>query len=223
MDKYQKKINFLTKLKSSFGIDTRSDEIEMNLKNLKNKQERIQTDISISENKLSIIDTCLADIRKIYELSEEDIKNGKISKYSNELISEELSIERAKRQKFDISVITNMQILYQKKKELFVQEYINDIIKNLDYQDGNSKQILILLNDIMHNLQRIKINLEINNISDLEKAKNYLLSIRNSVKYKNEDGISINNELNREIVNIETSKEKYYADYAKELATKKRR
>lgn len=223
MDKYQKKINFLTKLKSSFGIDTRSDEIEMNLKNLKNKQERIQTDISISENKLSIIDTCLADIRKIYELSEEDIKNGKISKYSNELISEELSIERAKRQKFDISVITNMQILYQKKKELFVQEYINDIIKNLDYQDGNSKQILILLNDIMHNLQRIKINLEINNISDLEKVKNYLLSIRNSVKYKNEDGISINNELNREIVNIETSKEKYYADYAKELATKKRR
>lgn len=223
MDKYQKKINFLTKLKSSFGIDTRSDEIEMNLKNLKNKQERIQTDISISENKLSIIDTCLANIRKIYELSEEDIKNGKISKYSNELISEELSIERAKRQKFDISVITNMQILYQKKKELFVQEYINDIIKNLDYQDGNSKQILILLNDIMHNLQRIKINLEINNISDLEKVKNYLLSIRNSVKYKNEDGISINNELNREIVNIETSKEKYYADYAKELATKKRR
>ena len=31
MDKIQKKINFLTKLKMSFGIDTRSDEIEMDL------------------------------------------------------------------------------------------------------------------------------------------------------------------------------------------------
>ena len=45
MDKIQKKINFLTKLKMSFGIDTRSDEIEMDLKDLRKKQEKVQTDI----------------------------------------------------------------------------------------------------------------------------------------------------------------------------------
>ena len=223
MDKIQRKINFLTKLKMSFGIDTRSDEIEMDLKDLRKKQEQVQTDIEASRNKLSIIDSCITDINKMYELSEEDIQNGDAIKYSTELISYELSIERAKRQRVDISDITNMQLMYQKKKEQFIQEHINDIITNTNINEGNSNKILILLNSIKHNLQRLKVSLEIKDISDIEKIKKYLLSMRNPVKYKNDDSVIINNELNREIVNIETSKEKYYADYAKEQANKKRR
>lgn len=223
MDKFQREINFLTKLKMSLGIDTRSDEIEMDLKDLRTKQERIQTDIETSSNKLSKIDACINNINKIFELSEEDIQNGETVKYSSQLTSYELSIERAKRQKVDISVITNMQLMYQKKKEEFVNEYINDIISNTNIHNGNSNEILILLNDIKHNLQKLKINSEINNITDLEKVKNHLLSMKNPVKYKNDDSMSINNELNRQIVNIETSKEKYYADHAKEQVNKKRR
>ena len=116
-----------------------------------------------------------------------------------------------------------MQLMYQKKKEEFVNEYINDIISNTNIHNGNSNEILILLNDIKHNLQKLKINSEINNITDLEKIKKNLLSMRNPVKYKNDDSMSVNNELNRQIVNIETSKEKYYADYAKEQANKRRK
>ena len=223
MDRIQRKINFLTKLKMSLGIDTKSDEIEMDLKDLRSKQERNQIDIESSGNKLSIIDACITDIKKMYELSEEDIKNGEVIKYSTELTSYELSIERAKRQESDISVITNMQLIYQKKKEQFIQDYINDIITGANIYEGNSGQILILLNNIKHNFKRLKSNIEINDINDLEKLKKYLLSIRNPIKYKNDDSISINNELNREIVNIETSKEKYYADYAKEQVNKRRR
>lgn len=223
MDKFQREINFLTKLKMSLGIDTRSDEIEMDLKDLRTKQERIQSDIETSSNKLSKIDACINNINKIFELSEEDIQNGEAVKYSSQLTSYELSIERAKRQKVDISVITNMQLMYQKKKEEFVNEYINDIISNTNIHNGNSNEILILLNDIKHNLQKLKINSEINNITDLKKIKKNLLSMRNPVKYKNDDSMSVNNELNRQIVNIETSKEKYYADYAKEQANKRRK
>ena len=146
MDRIQRKINFLTKLKMSLGIDTKSDEIEMDLKDLRSKQERNQIDIESSGNKLSIIDACITDIKKIYELSEEDIKNGEVIKYSTELTSYELSIERAKRQESDISVITNMQLIYQKKKEQFIQDYINDIITGANIYEGNSGQILILLN-----------------------------------------------------------------------------
>ena len=223
MDKIQKKINFLTKLKMSFGIDTRSDEIEMDLKDLRKKQEKVQTDIETSRNKLSIIDLCITDINKIYELSEEDIQNGDAIKYSTELTSYELSIARSKRQQVDISVITNMQLTYQKKKEQFVQRHINDIIANTNIHEGNSNQILILLNKIKYNLERLKVSSEIKDALDLEKVKNHLLSMRNPVKYKNDDSMSINNELNSQIVNIETSKEKYYADYAKEQVNKRRR
>lgn len=223
MDKIQRKINFLTKLKMSFGIDTRSDEIEMDLKDLRKKQEKVQIDIETSRNKLSIIDLCITDINKIYELSEEDIQNGDAIKYSTELTSYELSIARSKRQQVDISVITNMQLTYQKKKEQFVQRHINDIIANTNIHEGNSNQILILLNKIKHNLERLKVSSEIKDALDLEKVKNHLLSMRNPVKYKNDESMSINNELNSQIVNIETSKEKYYADYAKEQVNKRRR
>ena len=80
-----------------------------------------------------------------------------------------------------------------------------------------------MLNKIKHNLELLKVSSEIKDALDLEKVKNHLLSMRNPVKYKNDDSMSINNELNSQIVNIETSKEKYYADYAKEQVNKRRR
>ena len=111
MDKIQKKIDFLTKLKMSFGIDTRSDAIEMDLKDLRKKQEKVQTDIETSRNKLSIIDLCITDINKIYELSEEDIQNGDAIKYSTELTSYELSIARSKAAYKSASVTSALNVI----------------------------------------------------------------------------------------------------------------
>lgn len=219
------KINVLTKIKMSLGIDTKADEINMQLNTLQQEKNKIAEKMETTSIKLSDIESIINNIDNIYSIAETDIKLGNAEDLSIKIMSYQLSIERAKKVNEDISKIVEMEQNVVKLLEDTVKEYINNIIMGFEYPNGDYKKIKILMKDILHTLNRLKVN-NINLISnsyDLDKIKEYMMDKSLSLSGKKEDYLKNHNSLHKKIFEIEISEEKKLADDAVELAKSKKK
>lgn len=223
MNRNIQKIKFLTKLKMSLGIDTRADEINMQLGDLNKEKQKVREKIEVVSIDLSKVDSIIGDIDKIYDIAENDVLQGKADNLSVKIMSYQLSIERANKLNVDISKIVEMKKNYQKLLDECIKEYIDSIINNTLYSDGRYKEIKILINNISNNLNRVNFNSTINRCEDLAKIKQHMMEQRLSLTgiknyYSNKDS-----SLRKEIFEVEMSEEKRMADYAVEVANNKKR
>lgn len=221
MNTNRTKINILTKLKSSLGLETPSDEINIQLNNLSKEKSRVDERININSEKISSLDAIISDINKIYELAKEDVTSGLSNDFSTKIMSHQLKIERAKKLNEDISRIVEMQQKHSKLIEDCTIEYINTIINGKSYEYGQSKEIAIILNRISSKLKNT--NNSFKSYNELEQIKQNLISKRVPIEETRIRNSEVSSTIRGKIVDIETSEEKYLADYAKSIVESKKR
>lgn len=216
-------IKFLTKLKLSLGIDTKSEEIQKQVDDLKTINHHIEEKKEKVSIDLSKVDLIINDIDMMYNLAEEDLLKGNAEVLSTKLMSFQLTIKRAEKQHIEISKILEMEKEYKELLVKYTKEYINNIINGIEYRNGEYKRIIILYNNIIFNLKRLNININIICYEELEKLKTFLIKKKFSLNKTRLDYQKNNDKLRHDIFVIESSQEKKMADLALEQVKNKRK
>ena len=221
MNRNNRKLNFLTKLKLTYGIDTDADKINSEIKDLKSQEQQVTRKLESTSFNKKFVQQILDDINKINELSRKTILEGKAGDLSIEIFSRQFLIERAKKQGIDIDKIVDMQIKYQILIDDAVSKYIDGVI-NFSFDDNDIKYLIMNINSYLNRIKVPDIPLVISSYVDLDVIKTKLLTLCSKISISEKGYYDEIKKLQKTIYDIEVSDEKKMADYAVEVNRRKK-